>query len=75
MRQVKSFRIDESRTVNNEGCEIVLDTFPLGDARNAGEKSHVAADGGDVIAGLRNGLMLSAAFWLLMYFVVQLLIR
>jgi hypothetical protein len=75
VRQDKAFGIDHSRTINSEGREVVLDASLLDDAATAGEKSRSATEGGDAIAGLRNGLMLSAAFWVLVYFVVQLFLR
>ena len=71
VRQDKAFGIDHSRTINSEGREVVLDASLM----TPGEKSRSATEGGDSIAGLRNGLMLSAAFWVLVYFVVQLFLR
>ena len=73
MRHVKTFRIDQSRAANNEGREIVLDTSPLEEAMTTAEKPGSATDVRDAISGLRNGLMLSAAFWALLYFVMQLI--
>jgi hypothetical protein len=74
VRQVEKFRIDQSRTASREGREVVLDASLLDDSTNAGPMPRSTVDGGDVIAGLRNGLLLSAAFWVLVYFCINLLL-
>lgn len=75
MRNTGTYRNDPSRTANSKVLEIALDTSLLDESTVIGNKSRNATGGGDAIAGLRNGLLLSAAFWAFAYFVVQLIVR
>ena len=77
MRNLKNFRIDQSGSARGDTQEIALDAATLDRAAATGNdaRAETAAEGGDVIAGLRNGFLLSAAFWVLAYFGVQFFLR
>ena len=70
MRNYQDLRVDESTMTKSGIRTIALDPSALKttSADESVENRTRSESGGDVIDGIRNALVLSAAFWALVYF-------